>query len=152
MRQAHEEYVPGYRFAVRLGGSYGSVCFLRISGVEKRMDYEEIYEGGYNDAPHLAAVPHRSHAPLVFEKGAAPRDSWAARLRPGMRLGTWLEIVLLNESGRETGRTFRIQDGIVTRWEIAGFDAMKSEILIERLEIMHEGIQSSDGGGRTVIG
>ncbi len=152
MNQAHEKYVPGFRFAVRLGGNYGRVCFLRISGIERRMDYEEIYEGGNNDAPHLAAVPHRSHVPLILERGIAPQGSWAARLKPGMRLGTWLEVVLLDEGGRETGQTFRISDGIVTRWEIAGFDAMKSEILIERLEIMHEGIQPSGGAGRTVIG
>lgn len=144
MEQAQKTYVPVYRFAVRLGGNtYDKVCFSKISGIESTLDYEEINEGGYNSSPHLLAVPHKKHSPLVFEKGAAPVDSWINRIKPGMRLGTWLEIVLLDASGKDTDRHFRIQDGLVTKWEISGLDAMGSEVLVERLEIMHEGIQYS---------
>lgn len=152
MQQTHSEYIPGYRFAVRIGGDSGKVCFSRISGIEGTLDYEEIYEGGYNAAPYLVAVPHRTHTPLVLEKGAAQGDCWVNKIRPGMKLGTWLEVILLDGSGKETDRTFSIQDGLVTRWEISGLDAMRNEILIERLEIMHEGIQYSSGAGRMVVG
>lgn len=145
MKQAHSEYLPVYRFAVRIGGNNSKVCFSKISGIESTLDYEEIYEGGYNDAPHLAVVPHGRHAALILEKGAAPGDSWVNKIRPGMKLGTWLEVVLLDGKGRETGQTFSIQDGLVTKWEVSNLDAMGDQILIERLEIMHEGIQYSNG-------
>lgn len=146
MKQNHRSYVPGYRFAVCLGGNtYDKVCFSKISGIESTLDYEEIYEGGYNSSPHLLAVPHKKHVPLVLEKGAAPVDSWINIIKPGMWLGTWLEVVLLDSRGNETKRSFSIQNGLITKWEVSGLNAMGSEILVERLEIMHEGIQYSGG-------
>lgn len=60
-----------------------------------------------------------------------------------MRLGTWLEVVLLDAAGNNTERRFLIQDGIVTKWEISGLDALGNNILVEKLEIMHEGIRYS---------
>jgi len=144
MKQIHANYVPEYRFAVKLGGSgYDKVCFAKISGIERTLDYEEIQEGGYNRSPHLVAVPHKRHAPLVLEKGAAPFDSWINKLKPGMWLGTWMEVVLLDANGKETDRRFSIQDGMVAKWEIAGLNAMGNAVLVERLEILHEGIQYS---------
>lgn len=144
MKQTHNQYVSSYRFAVRLGGNtYDKVCFSKISGIESTLDYEEIYEGGYNASPHLLAVPHKKRSPLVLEKGAGPRDSWINRIKPGMKLGTWLEIVILDGTGKETKRSFRIEDGLITKWELTGLDAMESQVLIEKLEIMHEGIRYS---------
>ena len=149
MNQSHKNYVPVYRFAVRLGGStYDKVCFSKISGIESTLDYEEIYEGGYNGSPHLLAVPHKKHGPLVLEKGAAPVDSWVNIIKPGMWLGTWMDIAVLDANGKETKRCFSIQDGLITKWEISGLNAMGSEILVERLEIMHEGIQYSNAKQR----
>lgn len=144
MIQMHKSYVPSYRFAVHLEGNrYDKVCFSKISGIESTLELEEIYEGGRNYSPHLVAAAHKKHAPLVLEKGAAPIHSWINMLKPGMWLGTWLEIVLLDPRGLETPRRFNIEDGLVTKWEISGLDAMSNEILIERLEIHHEGIQYS---------
>ena len=59
-----------------------------------------------------------------------------------MWLGTWLDIVLLDEKGKQTNRRFQINDGLITKWEVSGLDAMGSQLLVEKLEIMHEGIQS----------
>lgn len=142
-KSAHGNYVPEYRFAVHLGNndSYNKVCFSKISGIECTLDYEEIHEGGYNTSAHLLPAPHKKHAALVFEKGAASTESWISRLKPGMRLGTWLEIVLLDGAGKETSRRFMIEDGIVTKWEVSGLNALGNNILVEKLEIMHEGIK-----------
>ncbi len=146
MAELNRNYVPVYRFAVQLGDTgYEKVCFSKISGIERSLDYEEIQEGGYNDSPHLLAVPHKKHGVLVLEKGAAVTDSWVSRIRPGMWLGTWMDIVLLDARGNQTGRRFQIDDGLITKWEISGLNAMGSEILIERLEIMHEGIRYGTG-------
>ena len=144
-RNDYSNYVPGYRFAVSLGNNdnYDKVCFSKISGIESTLDYEEIQEGGYNASAHLLPAPHKKHAALVLERGAAPYDSWINKLKPGMRLGTWLEVVLLDAAGNNTERRFLIQDGIVTKWEIAGLDVLGNNILVEKLEIMHEGIRYS---------
>lgn len=142
MEQTDRQYISSYGFLVRLGDdTYKEVCFSKISGIESTLDYEEIFEGGYNASPHLVAVPHKKHATLVLEKGAGPKDSWISKIKPGMKLGTWLNVIVLDNKGKPTNRQFYIQDGLITKWELSGLDAMKSEILIERLEIMHEGIQ-----------
>ena len=147
----YPSFITEYRFAVKLGeAEYGSsnkrssrVCFSKISGISSSLDYDEISEGGYNDSPHLVAVPHKKHAPLVLEKGVAPKDSWMSQVKPGMMLGTWLEVVMLDGSGKETDRRFLIYDGLITKWEISGLNALGNSILIEKLEIMHEGIHYS---------
>ena len=142
MKETDSQYISSYGFLVRLGSSmYEKVCFSKISGIESTLDYEEIFEGGYNTSPHLVAIPHKKHATLVLEKGAGARKSWISKIKPGMKLGTWLEVTFLDNKGKPTNRQFYIQDGLITKWELSGLDAMKSEILIERLEIMHEGIQ-----------
>lgn len=139
----HGNYVPEYRFAVNLGNydNFSKVCFSKISGLVSTLDYEEIQEGGYNASPHLLPVPHKKHGALVFEKGAAPAESWISKLKPGMRLGTWLEIVLLDGAGKETSRRFMVEDGIVTKWEVSELNALGNNLLVEKLEIMHEGIK-----------
>ncbi len=142
------KYVSDFRFLVLTGRdritgmlpSVGSICFSKVSGVEIAMEQEEISEGGKNDGPHILCAPHKKHQPLILERGVLPADSWFRTLKPGMSLGTWLHIILLDENGRMTARQFGISDGIVTKWDISGLDAMNSSVLIERLEIVHDGI------------
>lgn len=118
----------------------GSVCFSKISGIELAMETEEIMEGGKNDGPHLLHAPHKRHQPIVLERGVISKNSWMSRLKPGMRLGTWLLVILLTDKGEWSGRRFGINDGTVSKWELAGLDAMGRSILVERMEIIHDGI------------
>lgn len=143
-----KQYLTDFRFLVLTGkkgtkitaDSGDRLHFSKISGIERTMDYEEIAEGGKNDGPHILTVPHKKHAPLVLEQGLVPAKSWFATLQPGMRLGAWMNIILLDGSGSMTSRMFWIEDGIVTKWETGGFDAMGNSILVERFEIVHDGI------------
>ena len=141
-------FVPDFRFVILTGednvpndtATVGKICFSRVSGIESTMEQEEIAEGGKNDGPHILLAPHKRHSPLVLERGVVPAESWMCRLRPGMRLGTWLMVILLDEKGTQTKRKFTISDGIVTKWELSGLDAMGNSVLVEKLEIVHDGI------------
>ncbi len=141
-------YVSDFRFLVLTGKdlitgmlpTVGNICFSKVSGIETAMEQEEIPEGGKNDGPHILCAPHKKHSPLILERGVLPADCWMRGLRPGMSLGTWLHIILLDGNGRMTMRHFGISDGIVAKWEISGLDAMNSSILVEKLEIVHDGI------------
>lgn len=75
-----------------------------------------------------------------MERGVIPVSHWMYRLKPGMRLGTWLQIIVMDESGLPTSRQFWIEDGIVTKWELSDLNALGNSILIERMEILHDGI------------
>lgn len=145
-----DQYAAEFRFLVIAGQPPGSVVnvmpvmrmrFSKVSGIESAMEYEELAEGGVNDAPHILTVPHKKHAPLVLEHGIIPLDCRFSKLRPGMRLGTWLCIMLLDARGMLTPRIFWITDGIVTKRETGSLDAMGNSVLIERFEIMHDGIR-----------
>ena len=141
-------YLPDFRYLVLTGedeetgegAQGGSVCFSKVSGIEAAMEQEEIMEGGKNDGPHILLCPHKRHAALVLERGVLPSDCWMSRLKPGMRLNTWLLIVLLDEKLQKTGKMFGINDGTVTKWELSGLNAEGNSILVEKLEIVHDGI------------
>lgn len=131
-------YALNFRFLVLTGGE--SICFSKISGIEITMEQEEIFEGGKNGGPHILFSPHKKNPPLVLERGILPNNSWLSKLRPGMRLGTWLQVVLLDEQGNPMERTFGIDDGTVVKWEISGLDALGNSIVVEKMEIAHDGI------------
>lgn len=145
---SRRSYESNFRFLVLTGEdgteealvSAGSICFSKISGIEVTAEQEEIAEGGKNDGPHILLAPHKRHQPLVLERGVIPKESWMSRLKPGMQLGTWLQVILLNEYGMWSPRQFWINDGIVSKWELAGLDAINGAILVERMEIIHDGI------------
>lgn len=142
-------YVSDFRFLVLTGerADAGNILpanrlrFSKISGIEQSAEYEEIAEGGRNEGPHIVTAPHKKHAPLVLEHGVIPAESRLAGLRPGMRLGTWLTVIVLNAAGLPTPQMFWITDGIVTKWETKDLDAMGNSVLVERFEIMHDGIR-----------
>lgn len=146
---AQDQYAADFRFLVMAGQAPDAraqvteeqrMRFSKVSGLEASMEYEELMEGGKNEAPHILMIPHKKHAPLVLEHGIIPAESRFARLKPGMRLGTWLTIILLDAKGQLTARRFWITDGIVTKREIGNLDAMGNSILVERFEIIHDGI------------
>ncbi len=142
-------YAADFRFLVMTGEVSGTLQelpvnrlrFSKISGLESSMEYEEIAEGGRNEGPHILTAPHKRHTPLVLEHGVIPAQSRLAFLRPGMRLGTWLSVILLDASGKPTPRMFWITDGIVTKWESGSLDAMGNSVLVERFELLHDGIR-----------
>lgn len=137
-----QTFLPDFRFRVMTGRDEqdGSVCFSKISGIEVTMEQEEIMEGGKNDGPHILSAPHKKNPPLVLERGFLVKRSWLSKLSPGMRLDTWLQVDLLDEKKEKSGRYFYIEDGIVTKWELSGLDAMSGSILVEKVEIVHDGI------------
>lgn len=133
------DYLSDYRFEV-ITKNQEKVGFMKVSGLTTEIELEEIPEGGKNDGPHLVIVPHKRHQPLVLERGIFPKKSWIEKIKPGMMLGTWMEIFPLNSQKKRTARSFRISDGMVTKCEISGLDAMGNSILVNKIEIVHNGI------------
>lgn len=134
-----------FRFLVMTGkdGVYTQTGFSKVSGFELTMEQEEIAEGGKNDGPHVLVAPHKKHQPLILERGVLPVSSWLYRLKPGMRLGTWLLVAVLDAYGGMTEKRIGISDGIVTKWELSGLDAMGNSLLVEKIEILHDGLSYS---------
>lgn len=145
----HYLYASDFRFLVLTGEDkkagkllpINSLRFSKISGIESSMETEEVSEGGKNDGPHILSAPHKKHQSLVLERGVIPTISWMSLLKPGMQLATWLQIIVLDGRGLLTPKQFWIEDGTVTKWETSGLDAMGNSILVEKMEIVHDGIK-----------
>ena len=142
-----EKYMSNYRFRVVLGNVPGYnpevISFARASGLQLSLEYEELAEGGLNDRPHVLNNPAKKNGTLVLERGVAGKKGWMARMRPGLHLGTWLRISLMDARNDKILRSYEIEDGVVTKWELSPLDAMGHEVLIEKLEIQYVGLKPS---------
>lgn len=137
------KYASGSRFRVTIDPKLdekSEVGFSKVSGLNVELEVEEIQEGGVNGAPHVLPAPVKRGGKLTLEKGLTSANSWAAKLRPGFQLGGWLTVEVEDSSGAVI-RTFMIEDGLVTKWELTDMDASSSQVLIEKLEIAHEGLK-----------
>lgn len=83
---------------------------------------------------------------LVFKRGLSRRDAlvrWQQSWVDGGReLITTGEIVQLNTQLQGVAR-WRFTDGWPCKWELSDFDATKSELSMETLEIAHHGLRFS---------
>ncbi len=110
--------------------------FLRCSGLGSRIDTFEYAEGG-TDAPRRFAGD-RHFDTIVLEKG----------LTKSRELYDWFEhgerrdgaIVLLARTGEERLR-WEFAAGWPRRWQGPLLDADSTEVAVERLEIVHEGLR-----------
>lgn len=137
------KYASGFRFRVTIDPKLdekSEIGFSKVSGLSVELETDEIQEGGVNGAPHVLSAPAKRSSKLTLEKGLTSADSWAAKLRPGFMLGGWLTVEVEDNSGAVL-RTYMIEDGIVTKWELTDMDASSSQVLIEKLEIAHTGLK-----------
>lgn len=138
-----DKYASGFRFRVTIDPKLdekSEIGFSKVGGLTVELEVEEIQEGGVNGTPHVLTSPAKRSGKLTLEKGLASANSWATKLRPGFRLGGWLTVEVADSSGTVI-RTFMIEDGIVTKWELTDMDASSSQVLIEKLEIAHTGLK-----------
>ena len=142
-----EKYMSNYRFRVVLGTVPGYnpevISFARASGLQLSLDFEELQEGGLNESAHVLNNPAKKNGTLVLERGVADKKGWMARMKPGLHLGTWLRIALMDVQCKKILRSYEIEDGVVTKWELSPLDAMGHEVLIEKLEIQYTGFKLS---------
>ncbi|WP_448205610.1 phage tail protein [Azospirillum sp. sgz302134] len=149
MRLPNDLYpAPGFRFSVAVAES-GSLAqqacpadasFQEVSGLEARIDTEELVEGGENRYVHQ--LPTRTRSPnLVLRRGYVTAPSflseWAAQtigstlflpVRP-----LTLLVLLLDERGQPLVE-WNVARAWPVRWVTGPFDSMKNEVLTEVLE------------------
>ena len=76
---------------------------------------------------------------IVFERGVSTGsdDTSLRKLKPGTRVAN-LQIAVMHNDKME--RTFNIEEGIIMRCTVSDLDALRSEVMIRRMEIQHTGI------------
>ena len=133
--------LPVFCFKIILGSFGGEAFFKSIGGIKYEMETVPVREGGQN-ATTFQLVGAGKWSNIVLKRGFTKdskllewRESWVGR--PGTRIdGT---VVQLDTALKEQA-SWKFYRGFPVKWEIGEFDASKSELAIETLEIAHEGI------------
>lgn len=139
----------GFRFRVELDG-FESAGFNRVSGLEVKQGLFEYQEGGQNFFTHKLP-DHVEFDPLVLSRGMSKnQDFWywvfsrylledpIKYIKPIWRRN--LDIVLYNKMNKEV-RRWSVYGGVISNYKISEFNAGRSELLFEELEIRHNGFE-----------
>lgn len=133
--------LPVFCFHVTLDGS-DPLFFKSVSGLKYETETVPVREGGQN-ATTYQLVGAVKWSNIVLKQGFTKdsslltwRDAW---LDPMTATRKELTVSLLDTSltPQKTWKAYRCWP---VKWEISEFDASKSELAIETLELAHEGI------------
>jgi phage tail-like protein len=140
--------LPVFCFHVALQDIDGEVFFKSVSGLRWETEMIPVKAGGQNFTTfQLVGSTKWSNIVLKqgFTKGSgllAWRKRWMERTGE-RKFGTITQLdTALNKKAAWT-----FHRGVPVKWEISEFDASKSELAIETLEIAHEGLTYEALGG-----
>ncbi|MBK7536080.1 MAG: phage tail protein [Myxococcales bacterium] len=118
-----------------------AIFFKSVSGLRYETEVVDVKAGGVNNST-FRLVGATKWANLVFKQGFTAsskllewRNKWLAG--SGSRASGSIELM---DSAGKSQRTWRFVDGWPCKWEISEFDASKTELAIETLEIAHHGL------------
>jgi phage tail-like protein len=140
-----------------VAGAQTTAGFSEISGLEATMEVENYDAGGSNGA--TLRFPGRiKWANLVFKRGVLPyRDptdtsdfwSWLQSYLDGQGIRKDGTITLLNEAQRPA-LVWGWQRGLPMKWSGVTMNAQQSQVVIEQMEIAHEGLTLVQSGSPLV--
>ena len=122
------------------------LSFSKVSNISRTLEYDSFVEGGLNTMVRSFVKPKQQQEILILEKGVNVNRiaSIAAYemigLRPGGRIKQAVTLVVLSEK-EGMDRYYSFDEGVVVKWEVGNLDAMSGEVLIERFEIAHSGLE-----------
>lgn len=123
--------------------------FKSVSGLKSETKVEELQEGGFVGSRKL--VGQHSFPNLVFKRGFSGPDADLWNWRSQWQERTQLPLKRVNgtieqlDAAFNTRGTWTFVRGWPSKWEGPEYDASKSEIAIESLEIAHEGLSYEAG-------
>ena len=139
--------LPVFCFQVKIGtGTIEGVQFFKsVSGLKYELELIPVREGG-NNSTIYNLIGGNKWSNLVFKNGFTAESSAKGLLAwrnewLGDGGGTRMDgSITLLDTALNPKQTWRWVRGIPVKWEISEFDASKSELAIETLEIAHEGL------------
>jgi len=144
-----QDPLPGFCFLVSFTQLKGTVdsYFKSVSGLRSETEVIPVRAGGANDTT-FNLVGGTKWSPLVLKQGFMTgskllewREKWVTGGSKENMVRSGGTIVLL-DTAYKAKATWQFYNGWPSKWEIGEFDASKSELSIETLEISHDGIKS----------
>jgi phage tail-like protein len=135
--------LPVYCFKIKLNGlgSDASAFFKSVSGLKYETEVTDFMEGGQNRFTHRL-VGATKWSNIVLKRGFSQsfdlmkwREEWLN--------GTFKRIsgeIAQLDTKLKSICAWEFKDGWPCKWDLSEFDASKSELAIETLEIAHHGL------------
>jgi phage tail-like protein len=142
-----QDPLPVFCFKVTLDGGKGEAFFKSASGLRYETEVVPVREGGVNDTT-FNLVGGTKWSNIILKQGYTGSSdllSWREEWISGKMTRRGGVITQMNTALKEIA-SWTFTRGWPCKWEIAEFDAAKSELAIETLEIAHEGITWSKPG------
>ncbi len=136
--------LPVFCFKVQWSLGDDAAFFKSVGGLRYETEVVTVGEGGVNDTT-FSLIGATKWSPLVFKKGFTTSSTlirWREEWLNGKRTRINGTIIQL-DTAMQAQAQWTFFRGWPTKWEISEFDAAKSELAIETLEIAHEGLQFS---------
>lgn len=138
--------LPVFCFKVNIDAlGVNDLFFKSVSGLRYETEVVDVRVGGINDTTYrLRGATKWSN--LVLKQGFTngPNGNKLLKWRDDWLKGTCTRstgsIQLLDTAGK-TQKTWKFEDGWPCKWEISEFDASKTDLAIETLEIAHHGLK-----------
>lgn len=130
-----EELVANNRFVVTLG--LLTYSFSKVTNISNSMELETVPEGGYNDSPRFFPKQKTKVETLVLERGVQTGQRLGTDLKVGMHV--YIAIIMVMNGGK-VAKTYSFEEGIVTKWEVGGLEAVGKQLLLKKVEITHTGL------------
>lgn len=131
-----------FSFRVYVGSQ--QFAFSKVTNLEGEQEVEEFQVGGMNYAPHIAVSPNKKGGRLILEKGKClssmePIKKW----RPGYLIKGLIDVCVYDRTGKFVS-SYGVNNGLIVKWEVTGLDGLGNELMIQKFEIAHDGIQIVD--------
>lgn len=147
--------LPTFSFLVDLdfnaGQSVAQLLFKSVSGLQYSTQVIPVGSGGTNHTTYKL-VGHTEWPNLVLKQGFTNqssilewRESWMYPGKAGgkKRRARFHGAITLLDTSLQPKAVWEFERGWPCKWDISEFDASKSEIAIETLEIAHDGLTYS---------
>ena len=141
--------LPVFCFKVELGlggGKPAAAFFKSVSGLKYETESIPVREGGVNDTTFML-VGATKWSPIVLKNGFTGSSDllkWREEWLQG-KMTRQDGVIIQLDTALQPKAKWKFTRGWPTKWEISEFDASKSELAIETLEIAHEGIKFGAG-------
>ncbi|QDT98550.1 phage tail protein [Gimesia aquarii] len=130
----------GFRFLIEFQG-ITTGGFSSIKGISREIKYESYREGGVNDYTHNL-ITQVSHPVLILERGLVMDDlwKWAQDTAGGKVERRTLWIRLRDETDRSAW-AWQVENALPVKWSISDLDSQQSQLVVESLELAHQGLR-----------
>ncbi len=124
-------------FLVHIGSAVYS--FARVKNISESIEVESVREGGDNQHVHSLLKQRSSEQKIVFERGllADPDGQADTELQPGTLVSN-VQILVMSRGAIK--KNYYFDEGLITKWEISGLDAMDGKPIYRTIEIIHSGL------------